>query len=101
MNAAATIALPPHHPYISRFATDLWNTAPPTGTWRYYDGLLYMIGLSLVLEKLNTKKFFNQRSYMIRSILCISLYFYFLLVKASSRNLFMRMEKEKHRSSCE
>jgi len=45
MNAAATIALPDRDPLIKPFADDLWNMEIPTGTWRYYDGLLYMIGL--------------------------------------------------------
>lgn len=55
MNGAATIALPPGHPYISSFATDLWNTEPPTGTWRYYDGLLYLIGLLACSGKIKLK----------------------------------------------
>lgn len=45
MNGAATIALPQNHPYISTFAEDLWNAKTPVGTWRYYDGLLYLLGL--------------------------------------------------------
>jgi len=45
MNGAATIALPEGDPLIKPFAEDLWNTEVPTGTWRYYDGLLYMLGL--------------------------------------------------------
>jgi oligosaccharide reducing-end xylanase len=45
MNAAATIALPEGDPLIKPFAEDLWNMEVPTGTWRYYDGLLYMLGL--------------------------------------------------------
>ena len=45
MNAAATIALPAGDPLIKPFAEDLWNMEVPTGTWRYYDGLLYMLGL--------------------------------------------------------
>lgn len=44
MNAAATIALPAGDPLIKPFAEDLWNMEVPTGTWRYYDGLLYMLG---------------------------------------------------------
>ena len=45
MNGAATIALPAGDPLIKPFAEDLWNMETPTGTWRYYDGLLYMLGL--------------------------------------------------------
>lgn len=45
MNGAATIALPEGDPLIKPFAEDLWNLEVPTGTWRYYDGLLYMLGL--------------------------------------------------------
>lgn len=45
MNGAATIALPEGDPLIKPFAEDLWNAEVPTGTWRYYDGLLYMLGL--------------------------------------------------------
>lgn len=45
MNAAATIALPEDDALVLPFATDLWNMDVPTGLWRYYDGLLYMLGL--------------------------------------------------------
>lgn len=45
MNGAATIALAEGDPLIRPFAEDLWNMPVPTGTWRYYDGLLYMLGL--------------------------------------------------------
>lgn len=45
MNATGTLTLPQNHPYIKIFAEDLWNTETPTGTWRYYDGMLYMLGL--------------------------------------------------------
>jgi oligosaccharide reducing-end xylanase len=27
------------------FVQKLWEASPPTGTWRYYDGMLYMLGL--------------------------------------------------------
>jgi oligosaccharide reducing-end xylanase len=27
------------------FVQELWDASPPTGTWRYYDGMLYMLGL--------------------------------------------------------
>ncbi len=45
MNAAATLAINDCHPFKKIFAEDLWNTEVPTGTWRYYDGMLYMLGL--------------------------------------------------------
>lgn len=45
MNGAATLALEEGDPQIKAFADDLWNLQPPTGTWRYYDGMLYMLGL--------------------------------------------------------
>ncbi len=49
MNAAATAALDLtssedielSRPFLARF----WTTPIPTGTWRYYDGMLYMLGL--------------------------------------------------------
>lgn len=43
MNATSAISAT----YKARldFARDLWNTAVPTGYARYYDGLLYMLGL--------------------------------------------------------
>lgn len=53
MNAAATIALPDGDPLIKPFAEDLWNMDIPTGTWRYYDGLLYMLGLLACAGKFN------------------------------------------------
>lgn len=51
MNAAATIALDEADPLIKPFAEDLWNMEIPTGTWRYYDGLLYMLGLLACSKK--------------------------------------------------
>lgn len=45
MNAAATIALSEDDELVRPFAEDLWNMDVPTGLWRYYDGLLYMLGL--------------------------------------------------------
>lgn len=45
MNGAATIALPEGDPLVKPFAEDLWNMDIPTGTWRYYDGMLYLLGL--------------------------------------------------------
>lgn len=48
MNAAATSALDLQNPndiaLAKPFLLDLWNTPIPTGTWRYYDGLLYLLG---------------------------------------------------------
>lgn len=51
MNAAATIGLPSGDPLIKPFAEDLWNMDVPTGTWRYYDGLLYMLALLACSKK--------------------------------------------------
>ena len=45
MNGAATLALDAGDSQIKAFAEDLWNAPVPTGTWRYYDGMLYMLGL--------------------------------------------------------
>ena len=53
MNAAATIALPAGDPLVKPFAEDLWNVEIPTGTWRYYDGMLYMLGLLACSGKFN------------------------------------------------
>ena len=54
MNAAATSALDLTdtkdielaRPFLATF----WNTPIPTGKWRYYDGLLYMLGLIALSE---------------------------------------------------
>jgi oligosaccharide reducing-end xylanase len=43
MNAVASLAST--NANRKDFVEDLWNTPVPTGTYRYYDGLLYMIGL--------------------------------------------------------
>ncbi len=53
MNGAATIALPAGDPLIKPFAEDLWNMEIPTGLWRYYDGLLYMLGFLACSGKFN------------------------------------------------
>jgi oligosaccharide reducing-end xylanase len=45
MNACAALALPEGDPLAKKFIEDLWNQKVPSGTWRYYDGLLYMLGL--------------------------------------------------------
>jgi oligosaccharide reducing-end xylanase len=41
MNAVASLAAT--HPRRTRFVEALWNTPPPTGQWRYYDGMLYLL----------------------------------------------------------
>ncbi|MEM9453746.1 MAG: glycosyl hydrolase family 8 [Myxococcota bacterium] len=43
MNAAATLAATDPGDYA--FVEELWDTAVPTGFYRYYDGMLYMLGL--------------------------------------------------------
>jgi oligosaccharide reducing-end xylanase len=43
MNAVASLAAT--HPRARRFVEALWNTEPPTGQWRYYDGMLYLLAL--------------------------------------------------------
>lgn len=49
MNAAATAALdfslPEDIALAKPFLEAFWNTEIPTGTWRYYDGMLYLLGL--------------------------------------------------------
>lgn len=45
MNATAAIALPDSHRLARPFALDLWNLEIPRGTWRYYDGMLYLLSL--------------------------------------------------------
>jgi len=42
-NAAASLAAT--HPKRKAFIEALWNHSPPTGQYRYYDGMLYMFGL--------------------------------------------------------
>jgi oligosaccharide reducing-end xylanase len=44
MNAAAALAASDQG-LRTEFVQALWDTAPPTGTYRYYDGLLYFLGL--------------------------------------------------------
>lgn len=53
MNGAATVALPAGDPLIKPFAEDMWNMEIPSGTWRYYDGTLYMLGLLACSGKFN------------------------------------------------
>jgi oligosaccharide reducing-end xylanase len=43
MNAVATLATTDTRNWA--FIEDFWNTAIPTGQWRYYSGLLYMFAL--------------------------------------------------------
>lgn len=43
MNATASLAAT--HPRAQKFVEALWNTPPPTGQWRYYDGMLYLLAL--------------------------------------------------------
>jgi len=43
MNAVASLAAT--HPRARQFVEALWNTRPPTGQWRYYDGMLYLMAL--------------------------------------------------------
>lgn len=43
-NAAATLAV--DNPTLTRpFLNEFWNVGLPSGTYRYYDGMLYMLGL--------------------------------------------------------
>lgn len=54
MNAAATAALDPESPQdvaLARpFLDAFWNAKIPTGTWRYYDGMLYLLGLLFLAQ---------------------------------------------------
>lgn len=43
MNGAAALA--GDHPQRADFVQALWDLETPSGTWRYYDGLLYMMAL--------------------------------------------------------
>lgn len=43
MNAAASLAA--SEPVAWDFIAEFWNTPLPTGQWRYYSGLLYMLSL--------------------------------------------------------
>ncbi len=43
MNAAASLAAT--HQRAQMFVEELWNTPIPSGQWRYYDGMLYLMGL--------------------------------------------------------
>jgi oligosaccharide reducing-end xylanase len=43
INAVASLAAT--QPLAKDFVDELWNTPIPSGHWRYYDGLLYFMGL--------------------------------------------------------
>ena len=43
MNAVASLAAT--NPRAQKFVEALWNTPVPTGQWRYYDGMLYLLAL--------------------------------------------------------
>lgn len=43
MNAVASLAAT--QPRARKFVQALWNTPVPTGQWRYYDGMLYLLGM--------------------------------------------------------
>lgn len=45
MNAASAQVLPVGSPLVEPFVADLANLAVPIRFWRYYDGMLYLIGL--------------------------------------------------------
>ena len=45
MNAAATQVLPAESPLVHGFVRDLANLSVPFRFWRYYDGMLYIIGI--------------------------------------------------------
>ena len=43
MNAVASLAAT--NPRSQKFVEALWNTPVPTGRWRYYDGMLYLLAM--------------------------------------------------------
>ena len=43
MNAVASLAAT--QPRARKFVEELWNTPIPTGPYRYYDGMLYLLGM--------------------------------------------------------
>jgi oligosaccharide reducing-end xylanase len=43
MNAVASLAA--NNPAAQQFVEALWRTAPPTGQYRYYDGMLYLLAM--------------------------------------------------------
>lgn len=52
MNAAATQVLAPNDPLIKPFVKDLAALSVPFRVWRYYDGMLYLIGLLATAGKI-------------------------------------------------
>ena len=52
MNAAATQVLAPEDPLIKPFVKDLAALSVPYRFWRYYDGMLYLIGLLATAGKI-------------------------------------------------
>ena len=52
MNAAATQVLPSNDPLITPFVKKLAALSVPYRFWRYYDGMLYMIGLLATAGKI-------------------------------------------------
>jgi oligosaccharide reducing-end xylanase len=52
MNAAATQVLPTDDPRIKPFVKDLAALSVPYRFWRYYDGMLYMLGLLATAGKI-------------------------------------------------
>jgi oligosaccharide reducing-end xylanase len=54
--AMAAVAAMAATPEIGRpFVQALWDAKIPSGTWRYYDGMLYMLGLLQVSGKFHAK----------------------------------------------
>ena len=43
MNAVASLSAT--HPRAQKFVAALWDAPIPSGQWRYYDGMLYLMGL--------------------------------------------------------
>jgi oligosaccharide reducing-end xylanase len=43
MNATASLAAT--QPHAQQFVTEFWNAPVPSGQFRYYDGMLYLLGL--------------------------------------------------------
>jgi oligosaccharide reducing-end xylanase len=43
MNAAASLAAT--HPHAGQFVAEFWNAPIPSGRYRYYDGMLYLLAL--------------------------------------------------------
>jgi oligosaccharide reducing-end xylanase len=45
VSANAVVSLAATHPRSEQFVKALWNTPIPSGQWRYYDGMLYMLSM--------------------------------------------------------